>query len=483
MDLIIWALVVYLIYSILEGLKQGNFFVSASLTVGIILFVSLYWGIKFISDDSEYGKELERNGILLAFLIGLFVSVTLYKFSLSESNFILALLKSLLGLVTSLFLVFLLIFIWAKFERVIFFPPGKTTLLGILISTLGVAFFFMAYSLDKFFGCLFVGEVRGCNKGITGSVEFLKTFDLKELLKISSTGFNKNENHRVGEKPTTDFAKSDNSGEEKETSGGQKTDWIIPKWCSPIFPNRYFVGFFVADYDYLTPLEYVKNDAATVKEIAECLFGVPAEHIYIYTDTTLNQMRKFLKDFVKTERGSNNLTLFYYSGHGITFGGNFYFLPKDAYIETPKDVEKSGLPLKEVENILKTAKGERVLFIDACRIRLTSKGYAVGGWGTKYLYSGIEVYDPNEAIVFSTATGKVANKAKNANLSAFAKALASLLEENKSNLQKLDLNGDLFIEVKELVEGLKERVEKYSQSETQKPTYKGNGYIPLIPLR
>ena len=194
-------------------------------------------------------------------------------------------------------------------------------------------------------------------------------------------------------------------------------------------------------------------------------------------------MRKFLKDFVKTEKESNNLTLFYYSGHGITFGGNFYFLPKDAYIETPKDVEKSGLPLKEVENILKTAKGERVLFIDACRIRLTSKGYAVGGWGTKYLYSGIEVYDPNEAIVFSTATGKVANKAKNANLSAFAKALASLLEENKSNLKKMDLNGDLFIEVKELVEGLKERVEKYSQSKGQKPTYKGNGYIPLIPLR
>jgi uncharacterized caspase-like protein len=84
-------------------------------------------------------------------------------------------------------------------------------------------------------------------------------------------------------------------------------------------------------------------------------------------DTSLIEMQRGIREFVRKVR-PGNLTLFYYSGHGIQTGGSNWMIPVDFRAdfedEVPGQAYAAQRVLKELEE---AGAAVRILILDACR--------------------------------------------------------------------------------------------------------------------
>jgi hypothetical protein len=240
--------------------------------------------------------------------------------------------------------------------------------------------------------------------------------------------------------------------------------------CKTTYPNRYLLGVFIWKYKNLPALEFVKNDEELIKNLA-CKFGVPKENIIILENPTLGEMRGIWAKVSKRIHQKDALLIFYYSGHGIANPwGYFYFLPSDADASSWNTIYTTGFSFPLFENYLSKIKGKKVVFIDACRVLKLDKGVALYGFG---------VNSEQMAVVFSTTLGKVSSTDISGKYSAFTKALYDVLTKN--DLKLFDTNDDGYIEIKELIPPLKNKLKEIS-TEEQTPQVEGNEEIPLVPL-
>jgi uncharacterized caspase-like protein len=116
-------------------------------------------------------------------------------------------------------------------------------------------------------------------------------------------------------------------------------------------------------YRYAPPLINPKNDA---EDVGRSLQSLGFETV-VATDLDRTGLNEALDRFSRSVAGAD-IAVVYYSGHGMQFAGRNYLLPVDARLAGADDVNRFRLlPFDDITDILQTARGARVIVLDACR--------------------------------------------------------------------------------------------------------------------
>jgi formylglycine-generating enzyme required for sulfatase activity len=117
------------------------------------------------------------------------------------------------------------------------------------------------------------------------------------------------------------------------------------------------------DYQKLSPLRNPLNDANGMTLALEQLGFEVIKTTNADYRTFLNAVNRF-KDCLS----NSDVALFYYSGHGLSYGGKNYLMPTDADISCLDQIEEYGISLNRILGDI-SAKGVRNSFVllDACR--------------------------------------------------------------------------------------------------------------------
>ncbi len=244
--------------------------------------------------------------------------------------------------------------------------------------------------------------------------------------------------------------------------------------CIRANPNYYLFAAVVYDYDQLDDLPYIRNDLNLIKRLATCYMGVPEDNIKILENPAYAKLKIELQRFIKGIKRQDSILYFYYSGHGILDSrSKFYILPSDAFIDNETVLKESGISIDDLNKLISQAKGKKIAFIDACRVK--------PGWKVIAEIVGEEEFRPEDmAFFFSTKQGQISNMDKQKRHSAFTRALYEMAH---SGLTNLDMNDDGYVEIKELIRPLTKWVRKVSASPDQTPDILGNKNIPVFPVK
>ncbi len=139
--------------------------------------------------------------------------------------------------------------------------------------------------------------------------------------------------------------------------------------------SRYALVIGNGNYDGV----YLRNPVNDANAIATTLRELDF-YVILKTDLTKKQMVDAIRDF-ENRLTSEDVSLFYYSGHGVQVNGINYLIPLKANIISEKDVEFEAVALNRFMSNIEKAK-MNIVILDACRdnpykgTRSTSKGLA-----------------------------------------------------------------------------------------------------------
>jgi hypothetical protein len=131
-------------------------------------------------------------------------------------------------------------------------------------------------------------------------------------------------------------------------------------------------------YQNVQPLKNARSDAkAIAAELKTVGFDVTLKQ-----DLTQRLMKAALRDF-KAQVAGGDEVVFYYSGHGVQFGGTNYLVPVDIAADSEAQVADDAVPLQRILDDLTDQKARFSLaIIDACRSNpFKEAGRAIGGRG------------------------------------------------------------------------------------------------------
>jgi hypothetical protein len=131
-------------------------------------------------------------------------------------------------------------------------------------------------------------------------------------------------------------------------------------------------------YQNVQPLKNARSDA---KAIAAELKAVGFD-VTLRQDLTQRAMKAALRDF-KAQVAGGDEVVFYFSGHGVQFGGTNYLVPVDITADSEAQVADDAVPLQRILDDLTEQKARFSLaIIDACRSNpFKEAGRAIGGRG------------------------------------------------------------------------------------------------------
>jgi uncharacterized caspase-like protein len=131
-------------------------------------------------------------------------------------------------------------------------------------------------------------------------------------------------------------------------------------------------------YQNVQPLKNARSDA---KAIAAELKNVGFE-VTLKQDLNQKSMKSALREFKASVQGGDEV-VFYFSGHGVQFGGSNYLIPTDITADSEAQVADDAIPLQRILDDLTDQKARFSLaIIDACRSNpFKEAGRAIGGRG------------------------------------------------------------------------------------------------------
>jgi Caspase domain len=128
-------------------------------------------------------------------------------------------------------------------------------------------------------------------------------------------------------------------------------------------------------------VQSLKNARSDAKAIAAELKAVGFD-VTQKQDLTQKMMKAALRDF-KAQVAGGDEVVFYFSGHGVQFGGTNYLIPVDISADSEAQVADDAVPLQRILDDLTEQKARFSLaIIDACRSNpFKEAGRAIGGRG------------------------------------------------------------------------------------------------------
>jgi hypothetical protein len=150
-------------------------------------------------------------------------------------------------------------------------------------------------------------------------------------------------------------------------------------------------------------VQQLKNARSDAKAIAAELKSVGFD-VTLKTDLNQKAMKSALRDFKALVQGGDEV-VFYFSGHGVQFGGSNYLIPIDITADSEAQVADDAIPLQRILDDLTDQKARFSLaIIDACRSNpFKEAGRAIGG-------RGLAVVTPatGQMIMYSAGAGQAA---------------------------------------------------------------------------
>ena len=115
-------------------------------------------------------------------------------------------------------------------------------------------------------------------------------------------------------------------------------------------------------YQSVPQLPNPKNDA----EVVSTLLRKQGFEVVTAIDLSRFELEKAVERFVRSLDGAE-ISLFYYSGHGIEVGGENRIIPVDATLNEPQDLETQTFSLQTILLSMQSRSSAQLIYLDACR--------------------------------------------------------------------------------------------------------------------
>jgi hypothetical protein len=190
-------------------------------------------------------------------------------------------------------------------------------------------------------------------------------------------------------------------------------------------------------YSAVSPLANPKNDAELM---AKTLKSVGFE-VTKLVDADQRTMKQAMLDFGRKLRDGADVSLFYYSGHGVQAKGENYLIPVDAAIKDEGELDLQTINVNAFLQVMDNASSKvNIIILDACRNNPFASSLRSATRGLTMLNAPTGTY-----IAYSTGIDQVAEDGTTGN-SPFTQALARAIVKPGVKLE------DTFKEVRRIVE-------------------------------
>jgi len=249
----------------------------------------------------------------------------------------------------------------------------------------------------------------------------------------------------------------------------------------PQYDGNFALIVGTSHYKNIPSLPYPQRDVILMQEVVTKLMGVKNCNLFLLEDPTKSEIIAGIEKVVRLANTFDNpKVIFYFSGHGTAYAengggkGEGYLLPIEA---DPEDISTTSVSLREIENLLARAKGEKVVIIDAC---FSGKGKSILLAGKPFI--GIKKVAPTigrTTILLSSQETEISTYIKEKGVSTFTYALYEMLGKYGP---VLDENKNGWLEAKEVAEKLRNFTDDYAvrfANQHQHPVIRGNLDISL----
>ncbi len=148
-------------------------------------------------------------------------------------------------------------------------------------------------------------------------------------------------------------------------------------------------------------------------------------------DTPQEELRGELERFAFRSETAD-LALIYFAGHGVEVAGENFLLPVDVNVRSNKDVQRQSISLKDLLQVVDSARKMRIVILDSCRNNPLGDGILHEDGETAGATSGGGLAPPSPdrgtLVAFAARDGQVALDGNGSN-SPFALALSDKLAE------------------------------------------------------
>lgn len=152
------------------------------------------------------------------------------------------------------------------------------------------------------------------------------------------------------------------------------------------------------------------NPANDAREVASALRRAGFE-VITANDLDRTAFDVELREFVRSLAGAE-VSLFYYSGHGVQIGGDNRIIPVDAALKTAMDMEVETVSVRTILGYMQAQSRLQVIFLDSCRNNpFPARAYFIGaGLEQTQKDSGLAAVEASQGslIAYSTQPGNVA---------------------------------------------------------------------------
>jgi hypothetical protein len=206
--------------------------------------------------------------------------------------------------------------------------------------------------------------------------------------------------------------------------------------------NKKRIALVIGNSNYQNNLANLTNPKNDARDLATTLRML---NFYVFEkyDLTKTDMETAIQEFGSCLKTTKGVGLFYYSGHGMQFRGENYFIPVDgsgALDSKPEDFLKHNIfSAEKVLKVMEDAKNyANIIIMDACRDNpYGSKGILMPA-GLAKPKSEVQ----GSIIAYAAAPGKVAYNGKAGNHSPYAKHLIKEITKPKVSIT------DVFFEIR-----------------------------------
>jgi hypothetical protein len=177
------------------------------------------------------------------------------------------------------------------------------------------------------------------------------------------------------------------------------------------------IALVIGNSDY--PNVPLKNPVNDARDTATTL-GTIGFSVTLLEDVDLASMNRAVRDFGNAIKRPDAVALFYFSGHGVQYGGANYLVPARADIQSADELPYSAMNVEQIYAKMESSgAATNLIILDACRNnpfpgaeRALERGLTIVG----------NVQPPRSLIIYSTAPGKTAQDGEGRN-SVFTTAL------------------------------------------------------------
>jgi TPR repeat protein len=167
---------------------------------------------------------------------------------------------------------------------------------------------------------------------------------------------------------------------------------------------------FVVGNSHYTVVPQLNNPDNDAEAVAAALKHQGFE-VVSALDLDRNDFDKALQRFIRSLPGSE-LSVFYYSGHGIQVGGDNRIIPIDAKLKDPADLEIETINVKTIISYMQQNSKTQLVYLDSCRTNpFQSRSFLVGP-EKQMAVAGVGLARPasvpSSLIAYSTQPGAVA---------------------------------------------------------------------------